>query len=161
MIVRAAITIGSTVFCGTAPCPACYRNHRCGHRRAEEACVVPDCSRRQRIVVVQSQDEVGLREAREQPVLEHGGRAADRFFGRLSHQHQRALPELTMARHPGGGARPRGHVQIVSARVHHRNELTRGVLGGHPAGKWRTCLLCYRQRIELGSKHRGRTRSVS
>ena len=68
---------------------------------------------------MQREGEVGLGEAREQAVVEHRLGAAERFFGRLGDEHQRALPLVLEVDQRLGGADPGGHVHVVAAGMRH------------------------------------------
>jgi hypothetical protein len=110
---------------------------------------------------VNTNDEVRLGESCEQTIVQHRGGAAAAFFRGLTDQHQRAVPPIAVRRHPGGGARPRRHVQVVSARVHHGNGLSRRVAARCRARERDARLLGDRQGIELGPQHRGWPGAVS
>ena len=122
--------------------------------------MIADRPRRHRVVVVQRQREVGTGEAGEEAVVQHGRCARAAFFGRLADHDQRAAPAIAVLGHQPGGAGPRRHVEIVSARVHDRRRLPGGVGRHHRAGERQSRFLRHRQRVELGAHHRGRSRAV-
>ena len=115
---------------------------------------------RHRVVVVQRQREVRAGETGEQAVLQHRRRAAAALFGRLADHHERALPAVAVFGHQARRARPRRHVNVVPARVHHRRRLSAGVPHDDRAGKRQAGLLFDRERVELGAKHDGRPGAI-
>ena len=96
--------------------------------RAEPA-VMPTVPGGEVGAVVEREGEVGLGEAREQPVGEHRRRAAASLLGRLADDHQRAAPAVS-GRCASSRAAPiqHGHVHVVAAGVHDRHRLARVVL---------------------------------
>ena len=105
--------------------------------------------------VVNRKRVVGFREAREEPVLEHGGRALDALLGRLADVDERAVPAVFILDEQGGGAHAGRHVQIVPAGVHHRNFDALIVVGGGVAGVGEFGLFKHGQRIKFGADHHG------
>src|SRR4051812_31506055 len=87
--------------------------------------MITDGSGRHGVVIVQGQRKIRTREARKEAVLQHrGSTAGAAFFRRLSYKHQRAVPTVFVLRHPAGGAGPSGHVNIMTASMHHGSRLT-------------------------------------
>ena len=78
---------------------------------------------------MQGEHLVRSREAREYPVADHRLRAADGFLGRLSDQHQCALPGRAASYHDARRGNERTHVQIVPAHVPDRDVPSGRVLG--------------------------------
>ncbi len=73
---------------------------------------------------MQRHRNIRLRKSREQAILQHFLRAADRLFRRLADQDQSSVPGILGPRHDFSGAQQRRHVDIVPAGVHHRNVLS-------------------------------------
>jgi hypothetical protein len=142
---------------------AALPEHRDGDgigRRAERPGVPHDRARCHRRIVVHRQRVVRFREAREQAVLEHGGGARQRFFGRLADQHQRTAPGLAVLRHQFCGAIPGRHVQVVATGVRHRHGVPGGIFRRDLAGERQTGLFQHWQCIHLGAQHHGRSRTI-
>jgi hypothetical protein len=99
-------------------------------------------------------------EAREESVPQHRLRAAADFLCGLADHHQRPAPALPVVGQRGRGTDPRGHVNVVAARVHHRHRLTRGVLPRRLTREGEPRLLFDRERVELGAQHDGRAGAV-
>ena len=98
-------------------------------------------------VVVHRERIVRPREAGEQAVVDHPLRAAQRFLGRLAHQHERAGPPGAIPGHDARGRHPRGHVEVVAARVHHARRRRR-------CRPW--CARCWRSRGPSSPRRAGR-----
>ena len=158
---RVARTTGSTVLCGMAACRRVHTRHRHGvGHRAKVTWVVANRAGRHRVVVVQRQRDVRAGKTGEQAVLQHRRRATAALFGRLADHHERALPAVAVFGHQARRARPRRHVNVVPARVHHRRRLSAGVPHDDRAGKRQAGLLFDRERVELGAKHDGRPGAI-
>ena len=84
---------------------------------------IADLSRFQRGPVVQRHREVGTRESFVQSIGEHPLGAAHDLFRRLPDQHHRAAPLRFQIGQHLRRAEERGHVDVVSARVHHARVL--------------------------------------
>ena len=95
---------------------------------------------------------VGLRKARQQAVLQHGLRPADRLLRRLADEHQGPAPAVL---EPDQGRRrpdPGGHVDVVAAGVGHEGRPA-VPLGLDVRGVGQARLLLDRQGVELGAHH--------
>ena len=68
---------------------------------------------------VERQGEVGLGEARVEPIVEHGAGAADGLLGGLGDQEHGARPAILVIGQPARRADEAGHVHVVAAGVHH------------------------------------------
>ena len=119
-----------------------------------------ECARGERRIVVQADDMVGLREAREQAVLDHAERTEPDLFGGLGDHHQRAFPAGLVGDKIARGSDPDGHVDVVAARMHHAGlfpapcRVARFRCVGQPG------LLDERQRIHVGADHQRGAGSV-
>src|SRR5258708_12903389 len=70
------------------------------------------------------------------------------------------MPGFFAVGHDRGSGRDRGHVQIVTAGVHHGNVASGIILCAYDAGVCKTSLLFYRKGVEFSTKHDRRTRPV-
>ncbi len=68
---------------------------------------------------MRGETEIGLREAREQPVVEHRARTEQRLLCGLPDQHHRARPAIAQSGERLRDANQIGDVRVVTARVHH------------------------------------------
>ncbi len=113
----------------------------------------PDLSGRNAAVVVNGKSIVGLGEAREEAILEHGGSAGADLFGRLSDEHESAMPAVASVAHERGGADQAGHVNVVPAGVHDGNVVAGGVFGDDVARVGQAGVFVHRKSVEFGAQH--------
>ena len=85
-------------------------------------------------------------------VGQHGARTviAD-LFGGLTNDHEGAVPGVYLRDKLPSGAENRGHVNVVTAGVHHADTLAGIILGGQVAGVGKSRFLFERQRVEFGA----------
>ena len=83
---------------------------------------------------MQRNHRVRTRKTREDAILYHRVRPANGFLRRLSDQHKSAVPGALAMRHYFSRPDYGGHVEIVSAGVHHRNIAPGIILGADGAG---------------------------
>ena len=119
-----------------------------------------DFSRSLGITHVESDSRIGFGKAGEKSVFDHGGSAADGFFGGLADEDQRAVPSVLGMSHDGGSAIPGGHVEIVSARVHDEDFVAFGVFCLDFAGVGQAGFFFDGKGIEFGAEHDDGARAV-
>jgi hypothetical protein len=99
------------------------------------------------LIVVDCDQEVRLREPREQAILDHCLGAGTCLLGGLANEYQRSAPPFLGPCQQRRCADPRRHVNIVPASMHHPDRFARGVLCSGGARVRKARLLSYRQRI--------------
>ena len=108
---------------------------------------------RKRGIVVQTDDMIGLGEAREQAVLDHAERAEADLLRGLSDHDQRALPVGLAGDEIARGSDPDRHVQVVPAGVHHAGLFTAPGRVARLRGVRQAGLLDERQPVHVGADH--------
>jgi hypothetical protein len=115
----------------------------------------------QRGAVVERDRVVGLRESREEAVLDHAARASRPLLRRLAYQEERAAPVVLRLREERRRADERGHVHVVPAGVHDRNGRAGVVLRPDLARVSESGSLLDRQRVHVRADQHRRAAAVA
>ena len=108
-----------------------------------------------------AEDDIGLRESLEKPIVNHRLRALRRLLRRLKDGHQRPLPCIARLRKQFGRTDQPGHMHVVTTGVHHRHALPSAVRRRDLTGIGKAGSFLNRQRIHVGAEHHCRSLAIA
>ena len=109
---------------------------------------------------MQGERVIRLWPARVESVFQHRFRATNRFLRWLANKNDRAMPFVFQFSKRPRRADQRGHVNVVPARVHHRDFFALVVFGRHSARVRQTGLFVHWQRIQIAAHQHGRADAI-